>query len=82
MWKMPAMYVGNYAERDAELTYALWKVMQKEIVDQDLDSIFHLETDLFPCLVDMRFLGVRVDVEKAHELKNQLALEETELLQK
>ena len=29
MWKMPAMYVGNYAERDAELTLALWRVMQK-----------------------------------------------------
>jgi DNA polymerase I-like protein with 3'-5' exonuclease and polymerase domains len=73
MWKLPAMYVGNYAERDAELTFALWKVMQKEMIDQDLDSIFHLETDLFPCLVDMRFLGVRVDVQKAHKLKQQAA---------
>ena len=82
MWKMPAMYVGNYAERDAELTLALWKVMQKEIIDQDLQSIFDLETDLFPCLVDMRFLGVRVDVQKAHTLKQQLAKQEETLLQK
>jgi len=82
MWKMPAMYVGNYAERDAELTLALWRVMQKEISDQDLGSIFKLETELFPCLVDMRFLGVRVDVEGAHKLKQQLAGEEKELLQK
>jgi DNA polymerase I-like protein with 3'-5' exonuclease and polymerase domains len=82
MWKMPAMYVGNYAERDAELTLALWKVMQKEIIDQDLQSIFDLETDLFPCLVDMRFLGVKVDVQKAHTLKQQLASEEKSLLQK
>ena len=82
MWKLPAMYVGNYAERDAELTFALWKVMQKEMVDQDLESIFNLETDLFPCLVDMRFLGVRVDVQKAHRLKQQLASEEDKLLQK
>ena len=80
MWRLPAMYVGNYAERDAELTLGLWKVMQKEILDQDLEAIFNLETDLFPCLVDMRFLGVRVDVPKAHELKNQLASEEKELL--
>ena len=80
MWKLPAMYVGSYAERDAELTLGLWKVMQKEILDQDLEAIFNLETDLFPCLVDMRFLGVRVDVPKAHELKNQLASEEKELL--
>ncbi len=82
MWKLPAMYVGNYAERDAELTFALWKVMQKEMIDQDLESIFNLETDLFPCLVDMRFLGVRVDVQKAHRLKQQLASEEDKLLQK
>jgi DNA polymerase I-like protein with 3'-5' exonuclease and polymerase domains len=82
MWKMPAMYVGNYAERDAELTLALWRVMQKELSDQDLGSIFDLETQLFPCLVDMRFLGVRVDLEGAHKLKQQLAGEEKELLQK
>jgi DNA polymerase I-like protein with 3'-5' exonuclease and polymerase domains len=82
MWKLPAMYVGNYAERDAELTLNLWKVMQKELTDQDLGSIFELETDLFPCLVDMKFLGVRVDVSKAHELKKQLTLQEEMLLHK
>ena len=82
MWMLPSMYVGNYAERDAELTLALWKIMQKELSDQDLGAIFDLETELFPCLVDMRFLGVRVDVEKAHKLKQQLASEEKQLLQK
>ena len=82
MWKLPAMYVGNYAERDAELTLNLWKVMQKELSDQDLGSIFELETDLFPCLVDMKFLGVKVDVSKAHELKRQLTLQEEMLLNK
>jgi DNA polymerase I-like protein with 3'-5' exonuclease and polymerase domains len=82
MWKLPSMYVGNYAERDAELTLALWKVMQKELSDQDLGSIFELETDLFPCLVDMRFLGVKVDVERAHELKRDLTLSEEMLLHK
>jgi len=81
MWKLPALYVGNYAERDAELTYALWRVMQKEISSQDLGSIFDLETDLFPCLVDMRFKGVRVDTESAHKLKQQLSEQEKQLLQ-
>jgi DNA polymerase I-like protein with 3'-5' exonuclease and polymerase domains len=80
MWKLPALYVGNYAERDAELTYALWRVMQKEISSQDLGSIFDLETDLFPCLVDMRFKGVRVDTESAHKLKQQLSEQEKQLL--
>ena len=82
MWKLPSMYVGNYAERDAELTLSLWKVLQKELSDQDLGAIFELETDLFPCLVDMRFLGVKVDVSRAHELKRQLTLQEEMLLHK
>ena len=82
MWKLPSMYVGNYAERDAELTLDLWKVLQKELSDQDLGAIFELETDLFPCLVDMRFLGVKVDVERAHELKRDLTLSEEMLLRK
>jgi DNA polymerase I-like protein with 3'-5' exonuclease and polymerase domains len=82
MWKLPSMYVGKYAERDAELTLDLWKVMQKELSDQDLGSIFELETDLFPCLVDMKFLGVKVDVSRAHEVKQQLTLQEEMLLHK
>ena len=80
MWMLPAMYVGNYAQRDAELTLDLWKAMQKEISDQDLGSIFELETDLFPCLVDMRFKGVRVDIQSAHKLKQELSIQEKQLL--
>jgi DNA polymerase I-like protein with 3'-5' exonuclease and polymerase domains len=80
MWKLPAMEVGAYAERDAQLTLELWQKLKKIIVEEDLQDIFNLETDLFPCLVDMRFLGVRVDVQKAHELKRQLTLQEEMLL--
>ena len=80
MWQLPAMYVGSYAEKDAELTLELWQIFKKELLHQDVESIFELETDLFPCLVDMRFLGVRVDVERAHKLKQALTLQEETLL--
>ena len=82
MYKLPAMYVGEYAEQDATLTLQLWQEMKKEIVHQDIESIFELECALFPCLVDMRFLGVRVDTQAALELKNKLLEEEKECLQK
>ncbi len=81
MYKLPAIYVGAYAEKDAELTLELWQELKKEILHQDIQSIFDLETELFPCLVDMRFLGVRVDVEQAHKLKEELHKEEKECLQ-
>ena len=82
MWKLPAMEVGEYAERDAELTLQLWQKFKQQIIEDDLQDIFNLETDLFPCLVDMKFLGVRVDVPRAHELKQQLQLQEDMLLQR
>ena len=82
MYKLPAMYVGEYAEQDAKLTLDLWQEMKKQIEMEDVSSIFELETELFPCLVDMRFLGVRVDIEGAHKLKEKLVAEEKECLLK
>ena len=82
MYKLPAMYVGQYAEKDASITLQLWQYLKREIVNQDINSIFDLETELFPCLVDMRFLGVRVDIESAHNLKQELVKEEKNNLYK
>ena len=81
MWRMPAMEVGAYAEKDAELTLKLWHKLKNIIIEDHLQEIFDLETDLFPCLVDMRHLGVRVDIEKANQLKTALAVKEENLLQ-
>ena len=80
MYKLPAMYVGAYAERDAQLTLELWQELKKEIVHQDIEDIFEMETKLFPVLVDMRFLGVRVDVDKAAIEKQKMVEEEKRLL--
>ena len=82
MWKLPSMFVGQYAERDAESTLKLWHRMKVELSDQDLWTIFDTETKLFPCLVDMRFKGVRVDVEKADKIKKQLIDKENKILNK
>ena len=82
MYKLPAMYVGQYAEKDASITLQLWQYLKREISNQDIESIFDLETELFPCLVDMRFLGVRVDIQAAHALKQELVQEEKLCLQK
>ena len=80
MYKLPALYVGAYAEKDAEITLALWQELKKEIAYQDIESIFKLETELFPCLVDMRFLGVRVNEEQAAVEKKLLVEQEKQLL--
>ena len=81
MWRLPALFVGQYAERDAEATLKLWQRLKVELYNQELMDVFNLETKLFPCLVDMRFKGVRVDTESAHKLKQQLSEQEKQLLQ-
>jgi len=80
MYRLPAIYVGAYAEKDAEITLALWQEFKKEIDLQDINSIMNMETELFPCLVDMKFKGVRVDVEAAHKLKTTLVTQEKQSL--
>jgi len=82
MWRLPAMFVGQYAERDAESTLKLWKRLETELYQEELWDIFNLETRLFPCLVDMRFKGVRVDLEKANNIKHSLINKEKKILSK
>ena len=82
MWRLPPMFVGQYAERDAESTLKLWQRLKVELYNQELMDIFNLETRLFPCLVDMRFKGVKVDLEKAQNIKLNLIKREETLIKK
>ena len=80
MWKLPAEYVGFYAEQDARLTYLLWQQLKKEIVQQSLGTIWELESNLLPVLIKMRQRGVRVKVEQAESLQSKMRIQEKELL--
>ena len=72
MWKLPSRFVGTYAEQDASLTLELWNRFEQEIRQQELTSIFELETALIPLVLEMRQKGVRVDLDKAEQTKTKL----------
>jgi DNA polymerase I-like protein with 3'-5' exonuclease and polymerase domains len=80
MWKMPAMYVGPYAEADAELTLELWHYFSVQLGKEDLWPIANLELDLLPCLVDMTMRGVRVDQNRVERTRNTLLKQEKEVM--
>lgn len=80
MYKLPALYVGEYAEKDAEITLALWQELKVEILKQDLKAIFDMETELFPCLVEMKSRGVKVSLDHAEHVKKQLKRHEDQFL--
>ena len=93
MHKLPASIVKDYAKQDVDLTLKLWKLFDKKLDEvlyikpEDNEkktsrSIFELETKLFPCLVDMRFKGVRVNLEHAANLKKNLMAREAKIISK
>ena len=82
MWKLPAEHVGHYAEQDARLTYLLWQRFKHEIQKQSLTTIWELEKNLLPILIEMRQKGVRVDVEKAQQLQKDFQVREKDTLHK
>ena len=82
MWKMPAMYVGRYAEVDAELCLELWNFFKVKIGLEGLQDILDLELRLLPCLVDMTWRGVRVDLEAAERTRDSLRKRELAALKK
>ena len=53
---------------------------KKALQDQNLWDIFLLESELTLMLLDMRFLGVRVDIEQAYDLAKTMLKEETKIL--
>ena len=82
LWRLPAGYVGFYAEQDAGLTLKLWKYLKQEINKQSLHDVWDLEMELQPILIDMRRRGIRVNEEKAHALKKEFRRKEGEVLKK
>jgi len=82
LYKLPAKFVGGYAEQDASLTLKLWQYLKTEIIKQSLTDIFKTETELLPILIEMRAVGVRVDLEGAEKLKKDFVANEEKILLK
>jgi len=82
MWKLPAMYVGPYAETDAEITLELWHHFKTLLNREDLWDVWRLEIDLLPHLVEMTMRGIRVDIDRAERTKQVLMKQEKEVLKR
>ena len=91
MHKLSYSLVKDYAEQDVNLTLKLWNIFEKKLnevlyINTDTNenktckNIFELETKLFPCLVDMKFKGVRIDTQKAKKLGKLLEKRRDNLL--
>ena len=80
MYKLPAVFVGSYAEQDADLTLRLYHHMRPIIEKESLRSVYKLEMSLLPIIFEMTKRGVRVDVEKANSYKKSFKNTEKKIL--
>jgi len=80
MYKLPAIFVGSYAEQDADLTLRLFQHMRPIIEKESLTSVYKLEMELIPVIFNMIKKGVKVDVEKARRYKKTFKNTEKKIL--
>lgn len=77
---LPAPFVGTYAEVDASHCLRLWEIFRKMLSDQRLGAAYGREQRMVKILIDARNRGVRVDLDQAQLLRDDLRLRERQCL--
>lgn len=73
--RMPAEYVGPYAEADVDRPLRILPLQWAKMEAQGLLPLFDLESRLIPLLLAMKRRGVPVDVNRAMEVRSRLVVE-------
>lgn len=80
MWKLPAKFVGPYAEQDARATLELYKKLRPIIDKEGTEAAYRLECDLIPMIMAMRKRGIRVDIARTKQAVKEFAEKRDEVL--
>lgn len=80
IWKLPGRFVAEYAIQDCFLPLELIRRQEREIVEQELQVIYDLESKLLPVLLRMRRRGVRFSHARLEEVERWSIAEEQKAL--
>lgn len=78
LYKIPAEYVGPYAEEDCRLGIEVLAEQTKKLEEQGMLPVFRKESRLIPLLLKMRIRGVPVDIPRAEEVNERIKKEEAD----
>jgi DNA polymerase I-like protein with 3'-5' exonuclease and polymerase domains len=70
--RLPAQFVGPYAEGDAAQTLALFESLNPVLDQEGTRAGYRLEVDLLPMVLEMRRRGIRVDTAAAERNRDLL----------
>lgn len=80
LWRLPARYVGPYAEQDAQACLSAADHLLPILEREEMADAYQLEIDLIPLMIEMRRRGVKVDVDRALVTKDRLLSRRDEVL--
>lgn len=72
LWRAPPRLVGPYAVEDVHLPRDIIKLQWRRLMAEGLTEVFRMECDLIYLVVAMRYAGVRVSLERANHLREEL----------
>jgi DNA polymerase I-like protein with 3'-5' exonuclease and polymerase domains len=77
LWQMHVNDVAEYARADAKDSLDIWQMQKPLLITEEVDQVFYsIETPLMDVLVDMRFKGVPVDLNRAFQVRDELLAKE------
>jgi DNA polymerase I-like protein with 3'-5' exonuclease and polymerase domains len=72
IYRLPARYVGPYAEQDAISTLAVFESLNPILDREGTRNAYRLECDLLPLVLEMRRRGIRIDTAEAERVRDLL----------
>lgn len=72
IYRTPARLTGPYAESDVDLPLRLATVLYNKLQGEGLYDLFNMECRLIPLIIEMRYAGVQVDINKAEQARETL----------
>ena len=82
MYKLPAQFVGEYAEKDARLTLKLHEKLSWEITKDNLQTVYDMECRLINVIFNMTKRGVKIDFYRAEQLAERFKNKEKKLIKR
>ncbi|UXO93778.1 DNA polymerase I [Pseudanabaena phage Pan1] len=80
--QMHRVHSGDVSPYACDDTTLAWRILDKQTPKLEADSLtelFHLESALTPLLLEMRYRGVRVDIDKAESSHRALKQEQADI---
>jgi DNA polymerase I-like protein with 3'-5' exonuclease and polymerase domains len=80
IWRAPGDVVAKYAEGDVDLPLRIFPFQRRRLEQENLWDLFLLESSLIPMLIDMRFRGIKIDLEKTQQIYEEMTIRQNALV--